>query len=156
MILAIDFDGTLVTHSFPQVGEPLQYAVEVVKALKAAGHKLILWTAREDEVPARPNKNYLTDAVEWCTSQGLEFDSINEPLLQHDWREEKTLKRKPHVDWFIDDRNVGGFLGWEEIGRLLLGEEKMASIIDASKPKDQVLGLGGIEGKSEVLLFKNC
>lgn len=152
LILAIDYDGTITDHAFPEIGNPMPYAVEVIKELKKQGHKLILWTAREDEVPYNINTQYLTNAVNWCKERGLEFDAINTGLPEDDWRGEHTLKRKPHVDFFIDDRNIGGFLGWEKIGRILLGDEKMDQIMS---PPTQTIGISGIESAEEILLFKN-
>lgn len=151
-ILCVDFDGTIVDHSFPDVGIEMPYAIAVLKALKLAGYKLILWTAREDGNWQSKHRNYLTEAVEWCKSRGIEFDSVNSTLPNHDWRDEHTLKRKPHADWFIDDRNIGGFIGWEKVGRLLLGDAAMDKLMEDNKifhqkAEDQVLGLSGIESQ---------
>lgn len=51
MEIAIDFDGTCVTHEFPNVGKDIG-AVPILKRLVAKGHKLILYTMRSD----RPSK----------------------------------------------------------------------------------------------------
>jgi hypothetical protein len=146
-ILCIDFDGTITKHDFPEISDEMPYAIAVIKALKAAGHKLILWTAREDGNWQSKHRNYLTEAVNWCKERGIEFDAVNTTLPNDDWRDEHTLKRKPHADYFIDDRNIGGFLGWEKIGRILLSDEEMDKIIADSKSKDQTLGLHGIESQ---------
>ncbi len=107
----IDFDGTVVQHKFPEIGEPLPHAFEVLHALKNAGHELILWTCREDS----RHRKYLAEAVRFCKERGLYFDAINEPL-PHDFRED-GLKRKPHAHCHIDDHNFGGFPGWLAIGK---------------------------------------
>ena len=44
MILAIDFDGTLVEHAYPKIGKEIPHAFETLEALQKAGHRLILWT----------------------------------------------------------------------------------------------------------------
>ena len=128
LLLAIDFDGTIVTHSWPGIGEPLPYAFEVMHKLQAAGHQLILVTCREDE----PRRKYLTEAVEFCAQRGIEFRSVNENHRDDDFRDHGG--RKVFAHFYIDDRNLGGFPGWLEVERLLLhdGEdpqlEKLALI----------------------------
>lgn len=47
MIIGIDFDGTCVTHEFPDVGKDIG-ATPVLKELTDKGHKLILFTMRSD------------------------------------------------------------------------------------------------------------
>lgn len=133
LVIAIDFDGTIVGHAFPKIAPPEPYAFEVIKALKEAGHKLILWTAREDNVPKKQQYCYLTDAVKFLKENGIVFDAVNETYLNTDWRSELSLKRKPHCDLFIDDRNFGGFPGWEVVGRNLLGDLAMDLIISNKK-----------------------
>lgn len=114
MIICVDFDGTLVEHRYPQIGDPLPGAFETLKDLKAAGHKLILWTCRED-VGYNINKRYLTDAVEFCREMGVEFDAINETIEEEEFRPECCKRRKPYAHYYIDDAIPFGFPGWEKI-----------------------------------------
>lgn len=116
MIIAIDFDGTIVDHAFPKIGKPMPLAFEVMKGLKEKGHKLILWTCREDEGKSI-TRQYLREAVDFCKENGVEFDAINESA--DDWRE-GDLRRKVYCDIFIDDRNLGGFPGWAAVKKELL------------------------------------
>ena len=46
LVFAIDFDGTLCTDAYPEIGEPKQASINFCNS-KAEGHKLILWTCRE-------------------------------------------------------------------------------------------------------------
>lgn len=62
MIIAVDFDGTCVTHDFPSVGKDIG-AVPVLKTLVAKGHKLILFTMRDNRVIG--NTTSLNEAVKW-------------------------------------------------------------------------------------------
>jgi hydroxymethylpyrimidine pyrophosphatase-like HAD family hydrolase len=48
MDIAIDFDGTCVTHEFPEVGEEIG-ATAVLKRLVKQGHRLVLFTMRSNE-----------------------------------------------------------------------------------------------------------
>lgn len=118
-VVIIDFDGTIVEHCFPRIGEPLPNAFEVMRDLKAAGYKLILWTCRED-YGYKIDKQYLTAAVNFCLENGVEFDAVNETIMEEDFRPEDCIKRKPYGHHYIDDRNIGGFPGWDKVRELLL------------------------------------
>ena len=72
MVYAVDFDGTLCEDAFPEIGAPRFAVIEFVKAARAAGDKVILWTCRvDDRVEA---------ALAWCAEQGLVFDAVNDNL----------------------------------------------------------------------------
>lgn len=117
-VIQIDFDGTIVHSAYPKIGEPMPEAFEVMKELKQFGYKLILWTCREDE-GYNINKQYLTEAVNFCRENGIEFDAVNETILERDFRCEKCKKRKPHADIIIDDKNLGGFPGWQTVRKII-------------------------------------
>lgn len=70
MTIAVDFDGTIVTHAYPAIGKELPGAIDTLKRLQSEGHRLILWTVREGKL--------LDEAVEYCRNRGLEFFSVNE------------------------------------------------------------------------------
>lgn len=104
-ILAIDFDGTITKEGrFPEIGEPRIEVINAVKNARKQGYKIILWTNRQDDNPICPG--CLTDAVNFCKEQGLEFDAINENLSAV-----ITVlggnPRKITTDYFIDDRSPG-------------------------------------------------
>lgn len=101
MIIAIDFDGTLVADCFPEIGEPITFAIESLKTLKEQGNKLILWTCREDS----PERKYLTEAVEFCRSHGIEFDSVNENTPDSPFNL-LGKSRKVYADFYIDDKSL--------------------------------------------------
>lgn len=105
-IALIDFDGTIVDHAYPRVGNPMEMAFEVLNDMQKAGWLLVLWTCREG--------SYLTDAVEFCRANGIEFDSVNEVPIEWDFRE-NGIRRKPYAHLHIDDRNLGGFPGWKVV-----------------------------------------
>ena len=104
-IIAVDFDGTIVEHAYPKIGREMMFAFATLKALKEKGHRLILWTYRHGHL--------LDDAVGYCRENGIEFYAVNEnfPGETH----EGYHSRKLNADIFIDDRNVGGFPGWDVI-----------------------------------------
>lgn len=71
-IIAVDFDGCLVTNKFPKIGKPIPQTVAALKAEQAAGARVILWTCRRDK--------QLAAAVKWCKAQGICLAAVNENL----------------------------------------------------------------------------
>lgn len=115
-IVSIDFDGTLVEHQFPEIGKLKPYALEVLKEMQKRGWHLILNTCRED---TGQDRKYLTEAVEFMKSNGIEFRSVNENHIDDDFRKSGP-RRKVYAKIYIDDRNFGGFPGWDTIAFMLL------------------------------------
>ena len=93
-IIALDFDGTVVTHAYPEVGEDIG-AVAVLKELVAQEDKLILWTMRSGIL--------LEDAVAWFKKHDIPLWGINENPSQKEWTESPKL----HADLLIDDSALG-------------------------------------------------
>ena len=69
MVIAVDFDGTIVEHRYPAIGVEIPFAVETLRLLSEEHHRLILWTVREGAL--------LDDAVEFCKNRGLKFYAVN-------------------------------------------------------------------------------
>ena len=103
LVLAVDFDGTIVEDRYPEIGKPLPFAIDTLKRLNADGHRIVLWTFRH----GRPLRN----AVEFLESQGVQLYAVNQSFPEESEQLDGD-SRKIHADWFIDDRNIGGFLGW--------------------------------------------
>lgn len=111
MTIAIDFDGTIVEHRYPEIGEELPFATDTLKMLIADRHRLILWSVREGKL--------LDDAVEWCRKRGVEFYAINRDYPEEEIDKNKHFSRKLKVDMWIDDRNIGGLPDWGTIYRMV-------------------------------------
>lgn len=107
MIIAIDFDGTIVEHKYPEIGREIPFAIETLKRLQAHRHKLILWTVREGRL--------LDEAVDFCRQRGLEFYAINRDYPEEEKGKNSHFSRKLKADLFIDDRNLGGLPDWGTI-----------------------------------------
>ena len=88
MKIAVDFDGTIVEHKFPEIGEELLFAIETLKELQRQQHQIILWTFRS-------NKE-LDEAVEYCSSRGLEFYAVNKNFPEEVF--DNTISRKINAD----------------------------------------------------------
>ena len=106
MIIAVDFDGTLHTGKWPEIGAPTPYAVEMMRKLKADGHYLIIWTCREQDRQ--------TEAVNWLLEHGIPFDRINEHKAGS-WEAYGYKARKVYAHLYVDDKQVGGLPPWTEI-----------------------------------------
>jgi hypothetical protein len=124
LLISCDYDGTIVNHDFPNIGQPKAHAFAVLKALQSKGYRLILNTCREDETDnSGQDRQFLTDAVEHCRQNGVEFVSINENLPDDDFRLPTAKRRKVYASVYIDDRNLGGFPGWQVVCEQLIGHE---------------------------------
>ena len=106
MTIAVDFDGTIVEHRYPEIGEEIPFATETLKMLIKDRHRLILWSVREGEL--------LNEAVEWCRQRGVEFYAVNRAYPEEEKEKHNHFSRKLKADLFIDDRNVGGLPDWGE------------------------------------------
>ena len=99
-IIAIDFDGTLVEDCFPNIGKKRIRVWEEAFKAKKEGKKLILWTSRDHQ--------NLQDAVKYCSSEGLEFDAINENISEVQQLFNNDT-RKVYANEYWDDKAIGQF-----------------------------------------------
>lgn len=113
LTIAVDFDGTIVENRYPEIGKPKLFAFETLQKLQDDGHLLILWTYRHG--------SKLEEAVEFCKMRGLEFYAVNKSYPEEEFG---GTSRKIMADIFIDDRNIGGMLGWGEIYQKLNSSER--------------------------------
>lgn len=133
MTIAVDFDGTIVTHRYPEIGEELPFATDTLKMLIQDRHKLILWSVREGKL--------LDDAVEWCRQRGVEFYAVNKDYPEEDTEKNRHFSRKLKVDLWIDDRNVGGLPDWGTIYHMIHDHKTYEEVLteelhpEAARPK---------------------
>lgn len=118
MEIAIDFDGTCVTHEYPRVGMDIG-AIPVLKELTDRGHKLILWTMRGGD--------RLQDAVNWFEENEIPLYGIQRNPTQDTW----TESPKAYAQLYIDDAALGcpltqkhnaerPFVDWVAVRKLLV------------------------------------
>lgn len=119
MIIAVDFDGTIVKHKYPSIGKEIPYAIKTLKLFQEKGHRLILWTYRSGEE--------LKKAVEYCAKRGLNFYAVNNNFEGEEF--DNTYSRKILADIYIDDRNLLGLPKWEHLYDLICKGKKTSSII---------------------------
>ena len=109
MIIAIDFDGTCVTHKYPEIGESIG-AEKVLKKLVDNDHKLILNTMRSHK--KYEGRDLLEEAVEWFKKNDIELYGVNENPGQKSW----TDSPKIYANIYIDDAALGCPLTMDEDG----------------------------------------
>lgn len=122
MIIAVDFDGTIVEHKYPAIGREIPGAVETLKRIAGEGHKLILWTVRDGKL--------LDEAIRFCEQRGLVFYAVN-ANSPGDWSKETT--RKLNADIFIDDCNLGGLPEWNQIYKMIHESKTWGDIMEDSR-----------------------
>lgn len=108
MIIAVDFDGTIVEHKYPKIGKEIPFAISTLRKLQEEHHQLILWTVREGDL--------LDEAVDFCRRRGLEFYAVNSNFPEEEpKRHPASACRKVKANLYIDDLCVGGLPDWGAI-----------------------------------------
>lgn len=110
MRIAIDFDGTIVEHRYPEIGDERPMSTLTLRKLQEEGHQLILWSVREGKL--------LEQAVTWCQERGIHFYAVNENYPGQQTTD-PTYSRKIVADLYIDDRNIGDLPHWSIIYQLI-------------------------------------
>jgi len=101
IIIAIDFDGTCVSHDYPHIGKDIG-AEPVLRELVANGYRLILYTMRSGRI--------LKNAVDWFKERNIPLFGVNENPEQRSW----TSSVKPYANLYIDDAALGCPLIFED------------------------------------------
>lgn len=125
MKICIDFDGTCVSHEFPEIGKDIG-AVPILKKIVDAGHDIILYTMR-----GRPRnlgeRDTLQEAIDWFNKNNIPLYDINNNKTQWRW----TTSKKIFANLYIDDMLLGAplvmnklisdrpYINWKEVERLL-------------------------------------
>lgn len=119
LILGLDFDGTVVTHRFPEIGQDAPDAVRVIKRLiEEKGFIVVLNTMRSNSACYNPETGktipysigklkglptILEDAIKWFERNGIKLSGINSSPGQKSW----TTSPKVYATHYIDDAAVG-------------------------------------------------
>ena len=111
MTIAVDFDGTIVEHEYPEIGREIPFATDTLRMLIEDRHQLILWSCREGEL--------LQQAIDWCHERGVDFYAVNRDYPEETLDNNQHFSRKIKADVWIDDRNLGGLPDWGTIYRMI-------------------------------------
>ncbi len=120
LVIAVDFDGTCVTHDYPYIGSDIG-AVPVLKELTDAGYRLVLNTMRSGRLEK--------DAVRWFKDNNIPLYGVNKNPDQKSW----TASTKVYANLYIDDSSLGvplknsptstrPFVDWEQVREWLVKE----------------------------------
>jgi hypothetical protein len=131
IVFAVDFDGTVVFHKFPHVGAPVPGAIETLQYIRQQGGRIVLNTMRSD----RPERNYLTEAVEWFALHGIELYGVNRNPGQASW----TSSPKVYAHYYIDDAALGAPMKYDPTvcDRMFIDWRTMRQILDALQPEGE-------------------
>ena len=94
LIIAVDFDGTIVEDAYPKIGKPVLFAFETLKKLQEDGHRLILWTYRCGDK--------LNEAVTFCEDHGIRFYAVNKSFTEEEYTHD--ISRKINADLLTFDK----------------------------------------------------
>lgn len=131
-IIAVDFDDTVViqkrTSKYPEVGITIPKAVEVLKALVACKHRLILWTVRDQE------QDGIDLAINWYVENKIPLYGVLERPKEESIEDSKNMRNskspKVRANLYIDDAALGcplidgtdefrPYVDWYEAQRML-------------------------------------
>ncbi|MDR0370769.1 MAG: HAD hydrolase family protein [Prevotellaceae bacterium] len=115
MIIAIDFDGTIVENDFPRIGALIPDAKETINRLHDEGHYIIIWTCRHGDK--------LTEAVNFLSHNHIMFNAVNADNPENTAMYGDT-GRKIYAHIYIDDRNAGGLPPWKLIKEEITQRER--------------------------------
>jgi len=94
LVVGVDFDGTVVTHCYPEIGKDIG-AVPVLKRIVNAGHKIVIFTMRSGKE--------LQDVINWYKEREIPVYGVNENPTQKSW----TSSPKAYCHIYIDDASLG-------------------------------------------------
>ena len=97
--IVLDFDGTVVKHRYPAVGEDVG-AVPVLRKLVKNGHRLLLSTMRSSN---SEGVDTLQPALDWFKERDIPLFGVNENPSQKTW----TSSSKVYGNIYIDDAALG-------------------------------------------------
>lgn len=128
MVIAVDFDGTIVEHQYPEIGNELPFATTTLRMLANENHRLILWTVRHGKL--------LDEAIVWCKEHGVEFYAINKNHPEEKIDNESGFC-KINADIFIDDRNLGGLPNWGDIYNMIKENRSWKDVYSSKSNKEE-------------------
>jgi len=90
-VLAVDLDGTLLEDDHPDLGKPIPGVVAVLRAVRAAGWKITVWTVRDEDAEVRKH----------LKAADVPFDYINENPFGP-----TNGSRKIYADVYLDNHAI--------------------------------------------------
>ena len=111
LVIAIDFDGTIVTNKYPGIGYLKRNAKKVINELFDAGHEIIINSCRQGKEEQ--------DMIDFLKQMGIKYSAVNENLCYR-IEEYGNDCRKIGADVYIDDKAYPcNIMNWNEIYRFI-------------------------------------
>lgn len=109
VIISVDFDGTICTVGYPEIGREREGAKEYINLLYDEGYAIVINTCRSDdgEFPAAQM------AKDFMKLRGIKYHAFNENL-PHLIEFYGCDTRKISADVYIDDKCLFDIPTWEE------------------------------------------
>lgn len=102
MVIAVDFDGTCVSHEFPQTGVNIGAEI-VLKALTEKGCNIICLSMRSEEHKDTISHDTITPIKDWFEKNNIPLYALNDNPDQKKW----SKSRKVYANIYIDDQYLG-------------------------------------------------
>lgn len=109
--VAIDFDGTIVEHKYPEIGPLKKDAVRAINLLKGLGCYIIITSCRTNPRLNKPKLEREQQVIimkEFLTKNGIPFDEIDD-----------GTQGKVIADVYIDDHAIEFKDNWDEITHII-------------------------------------
>lgn len=117
LVVALDFDGVVVTNDFPNIGQRIGAEKWIPQLQAEFNIRVILWTVRSNNsdletvpsdlaipgIKVNLRNDFLTQAILECQKQGIRLWAVNINPEQKLW----SLSSKVYADIYIDDRALG-------------------------------------------------
>ena len=96
MIIAIDFDGTIVSHKYPHTGDPRPGVKQAIDKLRSKGYYILIYSCR--------TSTEINDTDDGCIQQAqIITDTLNRYDIPFD---EICMYNKPIAIAYFDDRAI--------------------------------------------------
>lgn len=95
IVVCVDFDGTIVDHTYPEIGEPVPHALRTLEDWQNVGVKIVLFTMRSGR--------HLQDAVFYLADNRIQLHGVNINPDQRLW----TDSPKAYGQMYVDDAALG-------------------------------------------------
>jgi len=112
-VIAVDFDGTIVTENYPGIGEPIEDAINCINILYDQGYCIIINSCR-----ARERQD---EMKQWLHDHGVKYCHVNENCRERvvNYR---TDCRKISADCYIDDKSIYGIPSWPSMITMIVNK----------------------------------
>ena len=107
MIIAVDFDGTIVENDFPRIGKFKPEAEKTLLKLYDEGHYIIIWTCRSGRA--------LNACEQFLKKNNFKYHVINEQNPENLASHKGIDTRKVYADIYVDDKHIGFKVDWKKI-----------------------------------------